>query len=213
MRFTLVLGSMFLLGACALTPSAVPVDVVQIDNPANGQAVAIVEVIDARVFSTDPATADVPSMENGLIQNADLTSRAFGRKQNTYGALLADVGLAPGQTVAGEIRRVIENSFRMVGYRTASAADAIPVKARVVQFWSWLDIGWSISHYFRIETVLDGPLFAKPMTVRTDVMQASQMVTESVWQAMANQALRDHTRDIAIRLPRVASRVKPGGDD
>lgn len=201
-----------LLGGCATSRSVVAVGTTpayQSSNPAEGIPVKLT-AIDARVFEARPATPDIPSLKNGEITNAAITSRAIARKRNGYGRALGDVLLPEGQTVADIVGSAVGASFKEAGYRVVKPGEqgfdeALPVEARINQYWSWMNPGfWTITLSCRAEVTVTAPLagFEEGRKILATAEKSGQAAFEDDWQDVANQGLAELTRVLSREIPR-----------
>lgn len=189
----LMLSIAFLLGGCAAGRSVVTSTFDPGVNPAAGTIVRIEPVEDARVFTPAPPQADMPSLMNaGEIDNKAITSRAVGRKRGGFGAALGDVLLPEGESVQQLSRAVVTRAMREAGYRVASPgepayAEAIPIKVRIDEFWSWFSPGfWQVAVRFRGKLYLQGNIapVAAGTSYSVEVEDKMQAVLESDWAAI-----------------------------
>ncbi|HEV7801568.1 MAG TPA: flagellar biosynthesis protein [Burkholderiales bacterium] len=197
LRLSLLLLVVALLTGCATSRSVITPGLNAGQNPADGVAVRIDSVADARRFEAAPATPDIPSVMEGEISNASLTARAIGRKRNGYGKAMGDVVLPEGQTVSSLVSAALTRGLREAGYRVIAKGDAgyeqaIPVSARVDQFWAWFNPGFaSVKVSSKIDVAVTGKL--KPLEsgrpVSAETSESMQMVTENDWLAIINKGL------------------------
>ncbi|MFC4270609.1 flagellar biosynthesis protein [Sneathiella chungangensis] len=203
----------FLMGlsACAVDRSTVSVEAPEdISNPVNGVEVKLVTVTDDRVFEFKPATPDIPSLSESEIANTDIKARAFARKRNSYGQALGDVILPEGQTVAGIMRRALMHAFRSAGYRVIEPGDpgyenAVPVDAKIIQFWSWIEWGfWELGVRNRAEVSLKAPTgkLDKGVTVLNEIVTKHSAVFDSDWQQSATAGMQGISAKITEELKR-----------
>jgi hypothetical protein len=196
------------LSACAVDRSTVSVEAPEnISNPVNGVEVTI-SVMDDRVFEFQPATPDIPSLSEDEIVNEDIKARAIARKRNTYGKALGDVILPEGQTVAGIMEKALENAFRSAGYRVMEPGDpaydtAIPVEAKVIQFWSWIDWGfWELAVHNRAEVLIKAPSgkMVDGLTVFNETVSKHAAVFDGDWQESAVTGMREISVKVSEEL-------------
>ena len=191
-----VLGLAALTG-CATSRSVITPTVSAGQNPAQGQAVRIENVTDARAFQAAPPQPDIPSLNDEDVKNASLTARAVGRKRNTYGKALGDIVLPEGDSVTKLVGTALTRGLRESGYRVLEKGDAgydaaAPVSARVEQLWTWGTPGFAaVKTNGRVEVSLSGKV--KPIEggkkVSAEATESMQMVTENDWIAILNKAL------------------------
>ncbi|HBA83341.1 MAG TPA: flagellar biosynthesis protein [Verrucomicrobia bacterium] len=189
----------FLQVGCATNRGIIDVRVVQPQNPANSQAVKIVTVRDLRVFELKPASASIPSLKNGEINDASITHRAIARKRNGYGKAMGDILLPEGQTVEGLTRDALARAFKEKGYTVLDAQDAgydqaEAVEADIEQFWAWVTPGfWAASLEFEALVKVKNPtIFLTPEeAVRGSVLLHTQAAGTSAWMNILNKGLED----------------------
>jgi uncharacterized lipoprotein YajG len=163
-------------------------------NPALGPKVFISEVNDLRQFELKPASADIPSLKNGEINDPSITSRAVARKRNGYGKALGDILLPEGRTVADLVKEAAENALRERGYIVLSRAeaDALPIKVNVHKFWSWVRMGfWTLELNFEGVVSLDNDAVClKPNQKITGRLSLkTQAATTRAWENIINKGL------------------------
>jgi hypothetical protein len=192
------LGGAVLLGGCAAGRSVLPAGIDAGANPAQGTAVRIAAVEDARVFTVKPPSADMPSlMEDSEIADKAITGRAVGRKRGGMGAALGDVLLPEGTSVTALVQTAISRGLRQAGYRVLASGDpgyerAVPLRARIEQFWSWFSPGFAaVSLNNRAAVNLQGalPQIEQGRTFHAEVTNAMQVALESDWTEIVNKGL------------------------
>lgn len=203
----LVVGAV--LGGCATgrtevtPPAAAPASAAL---PADAPAVAIVAVVDARVFEDAPADPSTPSLGEELASkaSADTRARAVGRKRHGYGGAQGDVVLQPPATAAGTLRDALAAAFGDAGYavRPAPEAGARAVRAEVVQFWLWVEPGFVATIRSRsvVRLAIDG---RPPMTVTAETAQSGQIVTRDQWAQAVARAVEGFRQQVALELRRL----------
>ncbi len=177
-------------------------------NPEQGTAVKIVKVIDARIFEAAPKNPDTPSLPGEDVNNISLKARAIGRKRNGYGMALGDVLLPEGQTVSGVMKDTLANGFREANYRVLNPEDigyaaAVPVEARITQFWSWLQWGfWQLKVRNQAEVEITGnlPPLKTGLTVRSSTTEPMMAVTEDDWQSTTSEGLKNFSDNLVRAL-------------
>lgn len=209
LKAMLLISMLIGLSACAVDRSTVSVDAPEdISNPVNGVEVKIASVTDGRIFEFQPATPDIPSLSEDEIANADIKARAYARKRNAYGKALGDVILPEGQTVAGVMRKALTHAFRTAGYRVMEPEDAaydkaIPVEAKIIQFWSWIDWGfWELGVHNRAEVFIKAPTgsLAEGVTVQNEVVTKHAAVFDSDWQESAVTGMQEISVKVSEEL-------------
>ncbi len=198
------------LGGCALGRDTVAVTAPSAGNPATGQAVRIESVLDARKFEVAPSSPDIPSLDDAEASGDAIKARAIGRKRNTYGKALGDIVLPEGQTVAGLTETAIATAFRESGYVVASKGDAnydsaVPVSARVNEFWAWVRPGfWSVTTNQKAEVELQGNVggLSGKQVLKTQVTESKQVVTGDDWRQIVEKGLKALTDETKLVLGR-----------
>lgn len=203
-----------LLSGCATSRSVVTLAdtkgpaAVTTAQPSNGPAVRIVNVEDKRVFVVQPKTPNLPSLQDGAIDNKSITSRAIARKRSGYGQGLGDVLLPEGDTVVNHVTAALAEGFRQAGYRVLSPSDpgydeATPVNAQILQYWTYMHVAFShltlqCDSEIQFDTTL--PALKSAPKVTASVTDGMMMVFESDWQAVASKGLQNLSTKLAERL-------------
>jgi hypothetical protein len=177
-------------------------------NPAQGVAVRIDSIQDARVFELRPRVPSIPSLMNGEITDEAIRSRAIARKRNGYGMAMGDVLLPEGQTVSTLSVAAITRSFRESGYRVvvpsdADYAQAAPVTVRIDKLWAWVEIGFfSGSLLSNYELTLNGPIvpLQQGLAVTGQVSNSVAFATEGAWSAIISKSLDDLDTKLKAKL-------------
>jgi hypothetical protein len=193
---TIVLAHLVLAG-CATGRSVVTAGIDAGANPAQGTAVRIDAVEDARAFTVSPPSPAMPSLMGNEIGDKSVTSRAVGRKRGGFGAALGDVLLPEGTSVAALVQSAVARGLRESGYRVLERGDpgyerAVPIKLRVEQFWSWFNPGFAaVTLTNRAAVNLQGAItpLAQGRTFSSQAVNTMQVVVESDWVAIVNKGL------------------------
>ena len=193
----LLVASIAMLSGCAVGRSVVPAAVDAGTNPAQGTALRIAAVEDARVFSVKPASPDIPSVMDDDIGNKAITRRAVGRKRGGMGLALGDVLLPEDTTVAAVVQSAVARGLRQSGYRVLGSGDpgyeqAVPIRARVEQFWSWFSPGFTavkLSNRAAVNLQGDIPPLQQGRTFSSEVSESMQAVLESDWAAIVSKGV------------------------
>jgi len=209
-RSLMVLALAVMVSGCAASRSVVSLDQPSgtIPNPERGTTIKIVKVSDARTFEASPKNPDTPSLGGQDVNDSSLTARAIGRKRSGFGAAMGDVLLPEGQTVSDMMASTLTTGFRQANYRVLSPGDsgyetAVPVKARIVQFWSWFQPGfWEVEVHNRAEVELTGslPVLKNGLMVRSEAKESMMAVTESDWQSIASEGLKTFSGNLVKAL-------------
>ena len=132
-------------------------------NPAQGQAVKIVRVDDARVFAAS-SKDQLPTLANaGNINNPAIAGRVVGNYHDDD-SILYEAMLPEGQTTAGLFRDVVTDAMRRAGYRVLAEGDggygdAAPVTVTVKKFWASMSPNeWNSSVSIVAEADVTAPL-------------------------------------------------------
>ena len=207
-RLILAISILAVLTGCATSRSVISPGVSAGQNPSSGVAVRIENVADARSFQPAPPQPDMPSLNEEDVRNSAITSRAVGRKRNTYGKALGDIVLPEGDSVTKLVGTALTRGLRESGYRVLEKGEAgydaaAPVSARVEQFWTWGNPGFAaVKTNGRIEVSLDGKV--KPLEsgrkVRAEVAESMQVVTENDWRVILNKALEAWIENLKTAL-------------
>jgi hypothetical protein len=179
----------FLGTGCAVNRSVVAAPTRQVSDPAEGPVVVITQVKDQRVFELAPTDPAVPSLKDGAITDKAITSRAYGRKRNSFGKAMGDVLLPEGSTVEGMVKAGLTTALREAGYRVKEAgpdapADAMTLEADIKGLWCWFVPGfWYITTNFKATLDLRGSVLkdGNPQTVDVQTDQGHQIVTDGDW--------------------------------
>lgn len=174
-------------------------------QPATGKTVVIRSVKDERVFEQAPSDASIPSLGFGGADQAqaDIKSRAVGRKRNTYGKALGDILLQNGQTVESVMRENVAAALQQSGYQVkANATDAADyvVDVHIKKFWAWMQPGfWALSLKTNIETDLDISGRRAPTNISVHVEDSRQVATESAWTETISKGLLEYRNQVVIK--------------
>jgi len=198
----------FVVSGCATTRGVMEIQTEESVNPASGQAVKIVQVVDLRIFEIRPPSPDIPSLKNNEINNPAITSRAIARKRNGYGKAIGDILLPEGQTVMDLVSDGLAKGLRDNGYRVVSEsdpdfADAVPLTVEIETFWGWLQLGaWKLKVHYDTAIVVTGPLgpFADGETFTSDVEMGFAIVNTESWKKAIDAGLDELNQDIGARL-------------
>lgn len=207
-RMLFLVATLALLGGCASSRSVVNPTTEATANPTQGVAVRIDQIEDARRFEAAPRSPDRPSLSGNDISNPALTSRAVARKRNSYGMAMGDVLLPEGQTASQLIGNAVTSGFRQAGYRVVSRGEpgydqAVPVTARINEFWSWFSPGFaSVTISNRAAIDLNGPLPAlnNGVQIKNETSESMMAVFEEDWKIIISKGLRDLSEKIRAKL-------------
>jgi len=194
---------------CATTRGTLDVVVPLPADPSDGIAVQIAHVVDARSFQARPPDPSIPSLKNaGEIHDEAITSRAIARKRNSYGMAMGDILLPEGRTVAALARDALVRGFRNAGYRVVSSGDpafaeALPVEARIDQFWAWVTPGfWAMAIEFetRMHVTFPAGSFTSGEEIRGYVRLKSAAVSTGKWRTTVDKGLEDFSTSLTEAL-------------
>jgi len=204
-----------LASGCATNRGVLDVEELESSNPASGDAVSFVRIVDVRDFQIDPSQPSTPSLKNDEIDDDAITLRAIARKRNGYGKALGDILLPEGKTVIDVVENRLALAFRNSGYRVVaddSAEDrVIPIEVRIEKFWGWMNPGfWSIGLSFESAIVVIAPVvgFEEGLRFESEVERRFQTAMGSNWQTVIDASLEALSRDMLQELEDVG----PGSD-
>lgn len=176
--------------------------------PASGPAVAFASIEDKRHFEVAPRDASIPSLKDGRISDAALTSRAIARKRNTYGQALGDILRPEGRTVVDVVGEALSRALHDKGYRVvpasaaaAEGADALQVE--ILDFWSWITPGfWAMHIESRLMVRVTGtrPPLAGPKVFRGYIRLGTQAATTGAWQNTMRKGIDSFVADVEAQL-------------
>jgi hypothetical protein len=186
------------------------VEELESSNPASGDAVSFVRIVDARNFQVDPPQPSTPSLKNDEIDDESITLRAIARKRNGYGMALGDILLPEGKTVTDVVENRLSYAFRNSGYRVVPEGSAedrvIPLEVRIEKFWGWMSPGfWSIGLSFESAIVVVAPVvgFEDGLRFESEVERRFQTAMGSNWQTVIDASLEALSRDMLQELDEV----------
>ena len=194
-----------LFTGCATNRGIVDIRIPASSNPSLGPKVYVSEVKDLRKFELKPASADIPSLRNGEINDPSITSRAVARKRNGYGKALGDILLPEGRTVVDLVKESTENALRERGYIVLdrAEADALPLKVNIHKFWSWVRMGfWTLELNFEGVVSLDNEAVClhPNQKVQGKMALKTQAATTRAWKNILNQGLDELGVQITANL-------------
>ncbi|HER34485.1 MAG: hypothetical protein JXJ30_10780 [Halothiobacillaceae bacterium] len=208
-RFSIVMLAISVGSGCAVTRSEMDLAEVPVENPAEGPEVTFVRLVDARDFELEPGDPSTPSLKNGEIENASITSRALARKRNGYGQALGDILLPEGSTVTGVVENRLARSFANRGYRVVEEGqrgytEAVPLEVSVERFWGWFTPGFfTIDLQFETLVRVTGPLagLRHGKTFQGASKESFAAAMDDNWRRVLNAALDNLEADIQATLP------------
>jgi hypothetical protein len=177
-------------------------------NPQSGVAVRIVAVEDKRSFQVEPKHPSIPSLMDNNISDQLLTSRAIGRKRNSFGKAMGDVILPEGQSISGLTEKTVARTLREAGYRVVTSTDvdykqAISVTAQIDKLWAWFRPGfWAIAIESNYDITLNGNLPGLQTAPRLtgETRSTMQLVTDSDWQKVIEDSLTNFAAKLREKL-------------
>jgi len=184
----ILFGSMLLFASgCATSRGVVDVKVSPSETPAGGVAIKILNVTDSRNFEVAPKLQSTPSLNEEEIKDANIRSRAIGRKRNTYGKALGDFLLPEGKTVQGLVKDAMSKALREKGYavvepRSSDFEKAMTLEADINQLWAYMKPGfWALTLEFETIVNIKGDVFqnSKEEQVRGYSRMSAQTGAES----------------------------------
>ncbi|MBF39219.1 hypothetical protein [Idiomarina sp. UBA4520] len=191
-------------------------------NPVEGKAIKFVRVSDNRDFQIEPRQADIPSLKNSEIHDAEITSRAIARKRDAHGMAWGDILLPEGKTVKGVVKNRLSEGFRASNYRVLSVEDegyeqAIPVDIDIEKFWGWVSPGfWSIGLNFQTSIIVSAPtgIFSEGLKFDSEVQKRYQTGVIGNWEAVIELSLAELREDIKTKIqPTHVSKNSRQSDD
>ena len=203
---TLATGCATSRGVLDIRPQSIP------ENPTQGRALVIANVVDNRHFELKPESPDIPSLKGGEIDDDAITARAIARKRNSYGKGLGDILLPEGRTVHMVVTEYLTRALREAGYRvvdkgTPEAAAATALDVSIDELWGWMTPGmWVISVECRSAvTITPNPAgLDQPMNVGGYGILKSAAAPSGLWEGVLRKSLSnlmDNTRDqLAAKL-------------
>ena len=185
---------------CATGRGILSVQVQMPDNPTSVQSVRIDEVIDKRVYEMHPSKPSIPSLMNEEDYAIDeIRSRAIARKRGGYGNALGDIVLPEGDSVRNLVRNIITRAFREAGVSVlksgeAGAANAVPVKIEINQFWGWITPKFThatIEFISNVKVTGNIPGFVGGKEIKGHSAISSMSPSTRVWVAAVNMLIDD----------------------
>jgi uncharacterized lipoprotein YajG len=207
-RLCILAITLFLAGGCATSRSIVDIRVVPGADPINGKPVKIIRVTDSRKFEVAPRTQSIPSLSEEEIKDAGTTSRAIGRKRNTYGKALGDFLLPEQRTVQDLIREAITKALREKGYSvveqsSAAYQGALPLEADITQLWAYMTPGfWSLTLESETVVTVNGEVFpaSGEEKVKGYGRMSAQAAFESNYVEVVQDAIEDFVKNLKEKL-------------
>ena len=196
------------LTGCATSRGVVSPQMSAGANPQSGVAVRIVAVEDKRSFQVEPKHPSIPSLMDNNISDQLLTSRAIGRKRNSFGKAMGDVILPEGQSISGLTEKTVARTLREAGYRVVTSTDvdykqAISVTAQIDKLWAWFRPGfWAIAIESNYDITLNGNLPGLQTAPRLtgETRSTMQLVTDSDWQKVIEDSLTNFAAKLREKL-------------
>jgi uncharacterized lipoprotein YajG len=197
-----------ILSGCATSRSIVDIKVPPGPNPTNGKAVKIVQIIDSRKFEVSPKTQSVPSLNEEEMKDSKITSRAVGRKRNSYGKAMGDFLLPEQRTVQDLVREAMTKALREKGYsvfeqNSANYQNVLPLEADIGQLWSYITPGfWSLSLEFETIVKIKGDVFptSNEEQIRGYAQMSVQTGAESNWIETIQNGIDDFIKNFKEKL-------------
>lgn len=203
------------LSACAVSRSEVAIPGQSSVQQDSGVAVVLLPPVDARHFEAAPKVPSIPSLkEPAQITDAQITSRAVGRKRNGYGMAMGDVLLASPQTASSLVGDAVRAGLRDSGYRVVEATDpafatAPKISVRMNQFWTWITPGFGSIKLDNITNLtIEGniPALPAPATIEVHEQKGYFVISESEWSPFIESALvRVREKVRALLAPKTAA--------
>ena len=196
------------LSGCATSRSIVDIKVSPGTNPANGKEVKIVQITDGRKFEVAPKTQSIPSLNEEEIKDSKITSRAIGRKRNTYGKAMGDFMLPEQRTVQDLVREAMTKALREKGYSvveqsSASYQNGLPLEADIGTLWAYITPGfWSLTLEFETIVRIKGNVFptSNEEQIRGYAQMSVQTGAESNWIETIQNGIDDFIKNLKEKL-------------
>ena len=206
--FLLLSIVVLVLSGCATSRSTVDIKVSPGTNPANGKEVKIVQITDGRKFEVAPKTQSIPSLNEEEIKDSKITSRAIGRKRNTYGKAMGDFMLPEQRTVQDLVREAMTKALREKGYSvveqsSASYQNGLPLEADIGQLWTYITPGfWSLTLEFETIVRIKGNVFptSNEEEIRGYAQMSVQTGAESNWIETIQNGIDDFIKNLKEKL-------------
>ena len=209
-QFSGALFCCLLLGGCATSRSVldIPTPVSEKITQANGKDVYINSTSDKRIFESNPASPEIPSLDPSEDQSDAIRTRSIARKRNGFGKALGDILLKEGLSVESltkaSIRQAfIEKGYRVIDTKTQITSDTYIVDAEISKFWSWINPGFFA---LTLSTEISTPLTVKSpdgvdkKTINVKASDSYQTGAEGNWVEVINKALRAYIDDLKTKL-------------
>lgn len=209
-QFSGALFCCLLLSGCATSRSVldIPTPVSEKITQANGKDVYINSTSDKRIFESNPASPEIPSLDPSEDQSDAIRTRSIARKRNGFGKALGDILLKEGQSVESltkaSIRQAfIEKGYRVIDTKTQITSDTYIVDAEISKFWSWINPGFFA---LTLSTEISTPLTVKSpdgvdkKTINVKASDSYQTGAEGNWVEVINKALRAYIDDLKTKL-------------
>ena len=177
--------------------------------PANAKLVMIVQVTDSRAFERRPDRASTPSLRDGKIDDKSITSRAFARKRNGFGAALGDILLPENRTVNDVIKEATIKALRVKNYTVVEenspyASKATPITLDIDKFWCWFSPGAmkiAIECQITVKIRAAGILEAgSEDTVNGYTRYRAMAANTKAWNAALNGGVESYIADLEMKL-------------
>lgn len=179
---------------------------------ANSKKVVIALVEDDRTFEDKPATADIPSLKDGLAKATEADkAKAVARKRNGYGKALGDI-LLEKETVSELLQKRTTLALERSGYvvlennETNRANADFVLNIKINKFWSWFQPGFaSIKIHSEIDTDISNTknLAAEPVHVYSKVVKSAQVANGTKWIENIDNVLNDYETKLISSLTKV----------
>lgn len=194
----LICVAALLLSGCVTGRRAIaletPVTVVT-QAPTKG-TVAIVSIVDQRIFQNKPTEPSTPSL-NGDVNKADrgVLKTMIGRQRNGWGKAMGDIQLAGGDTVEQQMRRLVTEGLRRRGYAVSESEAGDPkVRVTIDKFWAWFTPGmWAVDFEanVRCELLIDRAGATRRVAVTGYGKNTGQIASDLNWQQAYDRAYAD----------------------
>lgn len=158
--------------------------------------VAIVSIVDQRVFQNKPTDPSTPSLDGDVHRaDKDALKTMIGRQRNGWGKAMGDIQLAGGDTVEQQMRRLVTEGLRRRGYAVGESEPGNPnVRVVIDKFWAWFTPGmWAVDFEANMscELTIEKAGATRRVVVTGYGKNTGQMASDLNWQQAYERAYAD----------------------